>query len=225
MNCITSKLLDGAGVTHGFGMAGYSLGDYLAGLNIKGAQYFQTNQLHSDQIRSLRFTDHNLRFTVLEADAFITCEAGVVCYVRTADCVPILLYDPVKKASAAVHAGWRGTALRLVEKTIEKLESEFGSRRGDILAAIGPAISGACFEVDSSVAEGFVTIAGEHLKRKDQTGKWHIDLQNVNRLVLEKAGVQNVEIVPVCNHCDKRFASFRRDKTETFRQVNFILSN
>jgi len=204
-------------------MAGVLLGDYLAGMEIKGATYFQTNQLHSDQIVSLQAINHGLR--VLEADAFITSEPNVVCYVRTADCVPILMHDPIKKVSAAVHAGWRGTTMRLVEKTVEKFEKDFGSRRESILAAIGPSIAGDCYEVDMEVAEGFVTIAGEFLKKKGTNGKWTVDLQSVNRRLLENAGVRGVEVVPICNHCDTRFASFRRDKTETFRQVNFIVMN
>ncbi len=223
MNNITSKLLSQHKIPHGFGMAGFLLGDYLQELWIKDAKFFNTDQLHSDSVVLLS-TDHESR-TTLQADAFITNEPGIVCSVRTADCVPILMFDPVKKAVGAVHAGWRGTAKRVAVKVVERFIHEFGSRREDICVAIGPAIVGKCYEVDSEVAESFISIAGDHMKKGTRRGKWNLDLQQINKAILEKEGITKLEVIPICSHCDKRFASYRRDRSEDGRQVNFILLN
>lgn len=205
MNCVRSKVLSGGAVVHGFGMAGFSLPDYLEGV------FFQTNQMHGDRI--VRLPLHSSRATLHEADAFITNEPGVICYVRTADCVPILLHDPVKRAVGAVHAGWRGTALNIVAKTVAQFEEQFGSRREDIRAAIGPSISGKCYEVGEDVLRNFTP---------KPRGKGFVDLQMINYGQLGGSGLSQIEIIPICNHCDERFASYRRDKNEKGRQVNFI---
>ena len=75
--------------------------------------------------------------------------------VRTADCVPILLYDPVKRVIAAVHAGWKGTVLRISQNALEVMAFKFGSSAADIKAVIGPAIGPDSFQVGIEVAEKF----------------------------------------------------------------------
>src|SRR6202040_2443215 len=80
-------------------------------------------------------------------DASVTRSAGLLLAVQAADCVPILLVDPKKRAVAAVHAGWRGTLARIVEKAIGRMQMQFRSQAADLLAAIGPAIGGCCYEV------------------------------------------------------------------------------
>lgn len=206
MERITSKLLNERGVVHGFGLRGCTLDDYLRDLNIKGAKSFLTDQMHGDNIiRLTRGTSYKARGAPLKADAFITNELGMVCLVRTADCVPILMYDPKKKVVAAVHSGWRGTDLKIAAKVVDRFVSDFGSRPKDICVSIGPSISGKCYEFGE---------AGN---------KYFVDLQEKNRSALAGAGVKDIEIIPICSHCDERFASYRRDKTEKGRQINFII--
>ena len=89
------------------------------------------------------------------ADACATSRPGLLLGVQTADCVPLLLVDPRRRAVAAVHAGWRGTLQRIVSKAIGKMTMEFGSRSADLLAAIGPSIGGCCYEVGTEVAVEF----------------------------------------------------------------------
>lgn len=212
MNCEISSILESSGVIHGFGMAGCTLPDYLSFHGTHPCVYFKTNQLHGDTV--IRLGHDNAKDRIYEADAFITNEAGVVCYVRTADCVPILMHDPVRGVCAAVHSGWRGTALKVAAKTVDMFEKEFGSIRGDVRAVIGPCIGGDCYEVDADVMSQFSIAC---------TSKSNLDLVAMNKKILEDCGVGHIGAINICSHCDTRFASYRRDKTETFRQVNFIV--
>lgn len=90
-----------------------------------------------------------------KADALFTREPGVLLIVQTADCVPILLADTRRRAIAAIHSGWRGTVQRIAQKTLGRMQMEFGTRPGDVVAAIGPCIAQSCYEVGSDVAKQF----------------------------------------------------------------------
>lgn len=94
-------------------------------------------------------------FHALECDGIITNQPQVLIGITVADCVPVLLLDPVKGAVAAIHAGWKGTAAEICKKAVNALKELFGSASGDILAAIGPAIGPCCYEVDAPVMEAF----------------------------------------------------------------------
>ena len=108
-------------------------------------------QFHSDAI--LHFESAPTEPS--RADASVTKTAGLLLAVQTADCVPILLVDSKNRAVAAVHAGWRGTLARIVEKAIGRMQMQFGTQAADLLAAIGPAIGGCCYEVGTEVAAAF----------------------------------------------------------------------
>ena len=127
---------------------------------------------------------------------------------RTADCVPLLLADPVRHLVAAVHAGWRGTAAGISRKTVETLCGEWGSNPADLQAVIGPCIGSCCFEVGEEVASQFPG----HLDRS--APRPHVDLVAANRQQLIAAGVPRamIESLDFCTVCDPdRFHSFRRD--------------
>jgi len=152
--------------------------------------------------------------TIGEGDALVTDLPRLAISIRTADCYPILLADSKKRAVAAIHAGWRGTAAQIVRKTLEKMESEFGTSPGDIYAAIGPGIGVCCYEVGADVSCRF-----------GLEGKTHLDLASENRKQLEAAGVplQNIEALGVCTFCDaERFFSYRREKDKAGRMTSFI---
>ena len=91
----------------------------------------------------------------LKGDALITREPGVLLAVQTADCIPILLADTKQRAVAAIHSGWRGTAQRIAEKTLGRMQMEFGTRPQDVIAALGPGIGGCCYEVGHEVVKEF----------------------------------------------------------------------
>jgi YfiH family protein len=169
-------------------------------------------------------------FLRLESDAVITNQPNVMIGVCVADCVPILLCDPDRRVIAAVHAGWQGTAGKLVSKTVEGMKSEFGCNPGKMMAAIGPCIGKCCYEVDTPVMQAFVKggIAWDSCSEPSDEGKWQLDMVAANRELLMLAGVEAdaIEVSEMCVCCHRElFFSYRRDKGETGRQMGFIMLN
>ena len=148
-----------------------------------------------------------------KGDALIESTPGTVVAVKTADCVPVLLIDPVHRAVAAVHAGWRGTVAGIVPGAVAAMGERFGSRAADLYAAIGPAIGKCCYEVGGEVAAQF----GER-------GRACIDLTGANRRRLVDAGVTPLRIYAsnLCTKClGEDFHSFRRDAESAGRMYSF----
>lgn len=187
-----------------------------------------TRQTHTDIVR--RVTRENagegLFFPVEpECDALITNVPGLALAAFTADCTPVLLWDPVTGAVGAVHAGWRGTVADIAGKTVEAMCESYGCDPGDIHAAIGPNIARCCFETDSDVpdavwailgaeAEGYITPTG---------GKYHVDLKGVNAALLRRRGVTHVDISGECTACKSdRFWSHRITRGERGAQAAII---
>ena len=149
-----------------------------------------------------------------ERVGLITNEPGVALTVFSADCTPILLYDPVKKAVGAVHAGWRGTAKGIAARCVEAMGREFGTEPADLRAAIGPCIGPCCFETHRDVPDAMIEALGEAALpaiRDDQNGKFHVDLKRLNAIWLARAGVKIIDISTDCTACQPdRFWSHRR---------------
>lgn len=167
-------------------------------------------------------------FQKLEADGIITNQPGVMIGVCVADCVPVLLLDPVKGVVAALHAGWKGTAAGICRKGVDAFINLFGSEPQDILAAVGPGIGPCCYEVDKPVAEAFR--AGGHdwdaVATIKDVARWQLDLVRANALQLGAAGIpeRNIETAGQCVSCAPQlFFSYRRDSGETGRQMGFIM--
>ena len=182
------------------------------------------------------------------ADAAVTKNAGLLLSVQTADCVPIFLVDPKNRAVAAVHAGWRGTLARIVEKAIGRMQMQFGSKATDLLAAIGPAIGGCCYEVGTEVAAAFngqFTNAAEffdELRTGDEPNplqwlnmmppghqpppkKVLLDLRKANRAQLEAAGVPaaNIFLSDLCTGCERDLLfSYRKEGAQSGRMMAVI---
>lgn len=149
-----------------------------------------------------------------EGDALLTARPGWMVSVRTADCFPILLADPVHRAVAAVHAGWRGTAARVVEHALEGMRAHYGTRPQDVIAAIGPGIGACCYQVSVEVARLF-----------GQAEAGRIDLAEANRQQLLAAGLreERIQLLRACTFCDAaRFHSHRREGTRAGRMISFI---
>lgn len=139
-------------------------------------------------------------------DGFATNKKGVVIVTFHADCVPIFFVDPVKKAVALSHAGWKGTVLNMAGSTVKKMAEEFGSKAVDIVCAIGPSIGQCCFEVDKPVADEFkkeLGFAAEFIEERKDIGKYMIDLWGINKRLLMEAGVpeENIEVTDFCTKC------------------------
>jgi hypothetical protein len=112
-------------------------------------------QILSDIVHRMDAAKASPTMEILQGDALISNEPGVLLVVQTADCVPILLADTKHRAVAAIHSGWRGTLRRIAEKTLGRMHMEFGTRPEDVIAALGPAIGRCCYEVGSDVAKEF----------------------------------------------------------------------
>lgn len=132
-----------------------------------------------------------------EADAVVTSRPGVLIGVRTADCFPVLLVDPVTRSLAAVHAGWRGTAAAVLTNAIRGLVDEFGARPANVEAAIGPGIGSCCFEVGEEVARVF---SHEFVERR--RARPHVDLAAALEDQLSRSGVTSVNSCCQCTSCD-----------------------
>jgi purine-nucleoside/S-methyl-5'-thioadenosine phosphorylase / adenosine deaminase len=147
-------------------------------------------------------------------DALLENSPGSVVAVKTADCIPILLADPGRRAVAAVHAGWRGTAAGIARRAVDVMHDRFGTAPADIEAAIGPGIGECCYEVGPEVAARF---GGQ--------GRARLDLPGINRRQLVEAGVtpQHIYASNLCTMCRPgEFHSFRRDKDAAGRLYSFI---
>ena len=157
-----------------------------------------------------------------EGDALVTSQPGVVVAVRTADCVPILLAGPGNRVAAAVHAGWKGTALAIVRRTVERMHADFGSRPAHLYAAIGPSIGACCYQVGPEVAEQFRHLFPE---RGDLHRPTHLDLPEANRRLLLAAGLpeDHIAVSGLCTFCSPReFHSWRRDREKAGRMLSSI---
>lgn len=153
-----------------------------------------TRQVHTDQVLRVGRDDWGTgleRDQAEDCDALITDEPGTALCCFSADCTPILLYDPVHRAIAAIHSGWRGTALGIVQKTVEAMGCAFGTSPAHLRAAIGPCISQCCFETDYDVPSAMIRALGDAgAQAVEQTGmgKYHVDLKALNRAWLLQAG-------------------------------------
>ena len=175
-----------------------------------------TKQIHSDIIERVGASDCGRGLIVpVEngCDGLVTNEPEVVLTVFSADCTPVLLYDPVAKAVGAVHAGWRGTAAAIAARAVERMTAEFGSKPENIRAAIGPCISQCCFETDRDVPDAMRSAFGEDAKQAIRAvgSKYYVNLKVLNALVLTRAGVRQIDIAAECTACEpERFWSHRR---------------
>jgi YfiH family protein len=140
-------------------------------------------------------------------DALITRETGTVLAITVADCVPVLLFDPVTPAAGIAHAGWRGTVAQVARRTVEAMQSAFGTRPEDVIAAIGPSIGPDSFEVGRDVAAAFPDA------RPKGAGTFTLDLWTANANDLVAAGVpaSQIEVAGIDTFTDERFFSHRRD--------------
>jgi len=188
------------GLVHGFGLRDSRWPDHVV----------MVKQIHSDIVLDAARTNEPNP----EGDAIVSNCHGTTVGVKTADCVPILLADPVTGSVACVHAGWRGTAQDIAVKAIGVLSRLWGASPENLRAAIGPAIGGCCYEVGPEVAHHFGLKVAEPV---------HIDLAEINRRRLAEAGVRNIWVSGECTFCRAdRFFSFRREHEQAGRMLSYI---
>lgn len=195
----------------------------------------QGHQVHGSRVAVISRPD--IRREDLEGyDALVTNLPGVSIGIRTADCVPILLYDPGKRAIAAIHSGWKGTVQMISRGVIGILEDRYGTKPSDLHAAIGPCIGLDSFQVGEDVATMFKD-AGFPMDRiwefmgprgkKPMSGGHHIDLPEACRWTLLEAGLEkeNILVCGIDTYLDSSFFSARREGIECGRNINAIRMN
>ena len=186
-------------------------------------------QRHTDVIRVVdeqNCGEGLFRESAMICDGQITDRPGVALVTFTADCTPILLFDPVRKAIGAVHAGWRGTALGIAAKAVDAMVSNFGCRREDICAAIGPHIGKCCFETDWDVPQAMLDALGpKAVTAISQKGdKFFVDLTFCNGLWLQRAGIGALDLSSDCTVCQShRYWSHRVTGGQRGSQAGIIM--
>ncbi len=231
----TSSVLDAPGLIHGFStrLGGVSEGPF-ASLNFRGGgpepdvrenvrenyrrfcealgtdvhNMVQSHQVHEDTVRHVTGADRGkglFAATDYTADALVTDEPGLSLMVFSADCIILLLHDPVTASIGAVHAGWRGTALDLPAKTVGEMGRLFGAKPEDIRVAVGAGIGPCCFETHDDVPDAMRSAFGggaeAHIRPKGE--KWTVDLKGINAWRLRAAGVreENIDVCTACTAC------------------------
>ncbi len=201
------------------------------GLEVDPAKLIFSSQVHGDTVRCVTSADAGKgldKKVDYDADGLITDIPGVTLVVFGADCLSVLLCDPVRRVAAAVHAGWRGTALGIVERAVEKMVGYYGSRVSDIVAAIGPGISKCCFETSEDVPNAMTAALGAaalpYISGGGE-GKFKVDLKGLNTVRLERVGVrkEHIDISPECTFCaPEKYWSHRYTKGERGSQAALI---
>jgi purine-nucleoside/S-methyl-5'-thioadenosine phosphorylase / adenosine deaminase len=194
--------------------------------NITPDRVVTANQVHGDVV--VIADDHSYQLMhATEADAMITSTPGIAIGVETADCVPILLIDPMVPAVAAVHAGWRGTVKNIVRKAVMLMHERLGSDPTQLIAAFGPAIGPECYEVDEPVMrpvrEAFPFWKDVASSRGNE--KWSLDLVKANWLELLQTGLKekNIHLLGICTSCRRDlFYSFRAE-SRTGRMLSIVM--
>ncbi len=193
-------------------------------------------QIHSDKLLLVDETDkgggYYIRKDIEGCDGYVTNKKGVVLGIKTADCVPILFEaerDGEIIAIGAAHAGWRGTVSNIAGKCAERLCAEFGAKKTDIRAVIGPCIHSCCYEVDKDVFDAVRSDLGEDIAKDcicaKPNGKYMCDLAKINLTVLSRCGLkrENIEIIDECTCCNpEKFFSHRYSNGHRGTMLNVI---
>lgn len=177
--------------------------------------FYYQKQIHSDIVLIDRTSKSN---DIIESDAIISNYLGILYNVSIADCQAILAYDPVNKAVAAIHSGWKGTSLDIVGKTLVKMRDTYGTESSDLLVYLAPS---ACVD-NYEVGPEFNYIFPNATFRKE--GKYYFDNRKeiINQLLSTGVQRKNIESNNDCTITNNRYHSYRRDKSESGRMSAFI---
>jgi len=191
------------------------------------------NQVHGDKIFKAGTSDRGRgaieqNTAVKETDALITNEPGVALIAFYADCVPIMFLDPVLKAIAIAHAGWKGTVLNITRKTVEKMGEAYGCQPQNILVAICPSIGPCHYEVDTPVISQFQNNFNkwEKILKLKPGGKAQLNLWEANRLQLLDSGIldRHITVSEICTYCHPEILySYRYENGKTGRLAGIIM--
>lgn len=205
-----------------------------AAIGFKAENMVFTHQTHTTNVRKVTKKDCGKGFTkerdYTDVDGLITNDPEVVLTTFYADCVPIYLLDPVRKAIGLCHSGWRGTVGKISQVVIRRMQEEYGSNPADILAAVGPSICQDCYEVSEDVIERFRNSFQEkywtELFYQKDNGKYQLNLWKANEKILEDAGIleENISVTDICTCCNPQFLySHRASKGQRGNLAAFLM--
>lgn len=157
-------------------------------------------------------------------DGIILTKPETATFLNFADCIPIILYDPIENTGGVVHAGWRGTAAKIQQRAV-KILTEKGSKSENIRAAIGAGIGKCCFDVNDDVFEKIFAETDKNVAKElgiwsfcEESGKYFIDLKLLNKMILNQASVDRVDVADYCTSCRTDvFFSYRKENGNTAR--------
>ncbi len=195
-------------------------------LDIDALRVVNAEQTHGDRVAIITEGDAgkgatNYQEAIRGTDALITNIPGIPLMLFYADCVPVLIFDPVSRVVAAIHAGWKGTVAKIAQKTVFAMQTNFGTKPEDCLVGIGPSIGPCCYEVDEVVIGQLKQqFSGWEMLAKPQGERWRLNLWQANRIQLEEIGVvaANIVVSGICTACNTElFFSYRTEKGHTGR--------
>lgn len=164
-----------------------------------------TDQTHTATVRLVDEATAGMGMSkasdVRDTDGLITVLTDTPLAVFVADCAPVLMYDRGSGAVAAVHSGWRGTRAGIAARALEQMAAAFGTKMQNVIAAVGPCIGKCCYEVGADFKEQWTRPEDRSLFEPRDGGKYHFDLKEANRRVLEQAGVREIYVTSECTCC------------------------
>ena len=190
-------------------------------LCVNSADLVIAEQIHEGKIAVVGEKDK--RKTIKKVDGLVTQEKGIVLGIRTADCLPILFYEPEQEIIGAIHAGWKGSFKKISGEVIEKIKS-LGGKSAKIIVAIGPHIKSCCYDITKKRADKFQEKFTHEVVIK-RNHKLFLDLTKVNfsQLLENSIREENIDFLPFCTHCNSDlFFSFRKNKKNYGEMLCFI---
>ncbi|MGI6118279.1 MAG: peptidoglycan editing factor PgeF [Bilifractor sp.] len=204
-------------------------------LRVPESRFVFSDQTHTSNVRIVTEEDAGKGIVresdFRDIDGMITDTPGLMLFTFHADCPPVYLVDPVRRAIGLSHSGWRGTAARIGKVTLERMRENFGTDPADVLAAVGPSICRSCYEVSEDVAEIFrAEFSGQENEIMDrkENGKYQLDLWKTNELILLEAGVrpENISVTDLCTSCNPDLLfSHRRTNGKRGNLAAFLMLN
>lgn len=203
-------------------------------LNMESSMMIMANQHHTDKVSVMEIKDAG--YGVIRphdedySDAMITAQTGLMLCIHTADCVPVVLLDSVKKVAGIAHSGWVGSSKRIAGKTVKKMVDEYKCKPEDIICMMGPYNHSCCYEVGEDVLErfreSFSETEGEmFFKKKNDMGKYLLDLGGAISLSLQQEGVKtgNIYDEGLCTFHTSTFSSWRRTGDKKKQILTYIM--
>lgn len=216
---LSQKLAKYKNITHGFTTKEdgdfrlISLGQRNAAALFCQQDLILGNQVHKDNIETVGIQDKN--GLIVKTDGLLTTDKGITLGIRTADCVPILFYEPEAKIIGAAHAGWRGSLLGIAGKTVREI-GKIGGDKGKIICVIGPHICEKCYSVTEERAKLFE-------KKYINDGCLNLTAVNFDQLLGEGVRYENIEVLPYCTfHQNENFYSYRKNGKNSGQMISQI---